>query len=77
MGGGYSSWRDIDLTRWEPDGVLDPWGSWIYIQEMRSDNSEVQEFMVSKPTNRFPGDAADMQVTYFAHMAVFRRIVMI
>ena len=34
MGGGYSSWRDVDLTRWQPDGVLDPWGTWIYIQEM-------------------------------------------
>ena len=22
MGGGYSTWRDVDLTRWQPDGVL-------------------------------------------------------
>ena len=34
MGGGYSTWHDIDLTRWQADGVLDPWGTWIYIQDM-------------------------------------------
>ncbi|TLN14074.1 hypothetical protein FDZ74_09455, partial [bacterium] len=37
MGGGYSSWREFDLTRWQPDGVMDPWGSWIYIQEPGAD----------------------------------------
>ncbi len=74
MGGGYSSWRDIDLTRWEPDGVLDPWGSWIYIQEMRSDTQKYKNLW-SAGHQPIPGDAADMQVTYFAHMAVFRRIV--
>ena len=31
--------------------------------------------MVGRTIGPFPGDAADMQVTYFAHMAVFRRIV--
>ena len=74
MGGGYSSWHDIDLTRWEPDGVLDPWGSWIYIQEMRSDTLKYKNLW-SAGHQPIPGDPADMQVTYFAHMAVFRRIV--
>ena len=36
MGSGYSTWRGIDLTRWQADGVLDPWGTWIYIQDMKS-----------------------------------------
>ena len=38
MGGGYSAWRDVDLTRWQPDGVLDSWGTWIYLQEMDQDD---------------------------------------
>ncbi len=74
MGGGYSSWRDIDLTRWEPDGVLDPWGSWIYIQEMRHDSQNKCINLWSAGHQPLPGDPVDMQVTYFAHMAVFRRI---
>lgn len=72
MGGGYSSWRDIDLTRWQSDGVLDPWGTWIYIQEA---DSGIQKFgnpwsITHQP---IPGDAVDTLVTYFAHMAVYRR----
>ncbi len=48
MGGGYSSWRDIDLTRWQPDGVLDPWGTWIYIQELGTDPGETGRALVSR-----------------------------
>ena len=70
MGGGYSSWRDIDLTRWQPDGVLDPWGTWIYIQELGGDPQK-QGRRWSVGHQPIPGDAADMQVTYFAHMAVY------
>ena len=72
MGGGYSSWRDIDLTRWQPDGVLDPWGTWIYIQELDIDPQK-QGRLWSAGHQPVPGDAAGMQVTYYAHMAVFRR----
>ncbi len=72
MGGGYSSWRDINLTRWQPDGVLDPWGTWIYIQELGMDPQKVGKLW-SAAHQPIPGDAADMQVTYFAHMAVFHR----
>ena len=72
MGGGYSSWRDLDLTRWQPDGVLDPWGTWIYIQELGM-GAKKKGRLWSAGHQPIPGDAADMQVTYFAHMAVFRR----
>ena len=67
MGSGYSSWREVDLTRWQPDGVLDPWGTWIYIQELAEGR------LWSAGHQPIPGDAQDMQVTYYAHMAVFRR----
>ena len=72
MGGGYSSWRDIDLTRWQPDGVMDPWGTWIYIQEL-SEDPRKEGRLWSASYQPIPGDSEDMQVTYFAHMAVFRR----
>ena len=72
MGGGYSSWRDIDLTRWQPDGVLDSWGNWIYIQELGSDPEKVGRLW-SASHQPIPGSAADMQVTYFAHMVVYHR----
>ena len=73
MGGGYSSWRDIDLTRWQPDGVMDPWGTWIYIQELSKDPHK-ENRLWSASHQPVPGDSEDMQVTYFAHMAVFRRM---
>lgn len=72
MGGGYSSWMDVDLTRWQPDGVLDPWGSWIYIQEI-SENPRKANRLWSASHQPIPGDADNEQVTYFAHMAVFNR----
>ena len=72
MGGGYSSWRDINLTRWQPDGVLDPWGTWIYIQEL-GENPQHEGKYWSASHQPIPGSAADMQVTYFAHMVIFHR----
>jgi cyclic beta-1,2-glucan synthetase len=75
MGSGYSTWRDIDLTRWQADGVLDPWGTWIYVQNM--DLTQGEEATVgslwSTGVQPIPGNAANMQVTFFAHMAVFHR----
>jgi cyclic beta-1,2-glucan synthetase len=73
MGGGYSSWHGIDLTRWQPDGVLDPWGTWIYIQELAS-GLPIPGRLWSATRQPIPGNAADIQVTYFAHMAVFHRM---
>ena len=70
-GAGFSRWKGIDLTRWQADGVMQPWGTWIYIQD-------IQKGSVSYPTwsaaaQPLPDGADEMQVSYFAHMAVFRR----
>jgi cyclic beta-1,2-glucan synthetase len=73
MGAGYSSWHGVDLTRWQPDGVLDQWGTWIYIQDIQRDLDEVNEIW-SACHQPMPANVADMNVTYFAHMAVFRRM---
>ncbi len=35
-GGGYSQWRDLALTRWRSDTTLDPWGTWVYVQDLES-----------------------------------------
>ena len=35
-GSGYSQWRDLALTRRQPDTTLDSWGTWIYIQDLES-----------------------------------------
>lgn len=33
-GGGFSRWRDTELTRWRADSTRDEWGTWIYLQDM-------------------------------------------
>ena len=33
-GGGYSRWRDIDLSRWHADTTLDAWGSFCYVKDL-------------------------------------------
>jgi cyclic beta-1,2-glucan synthetase len=66
-GGGYSTWEDIDLTRWQPDSTLDNWGYWIYIQDQDSGaawSSGLQPALVW-------GDSHE--VSYSSHLAEFRR----
>ncbi len=36
-GGGYSRWNDVDVSRWRSDTTLDPWGNFIYIRDLKSD----------------------------------------
>lgn len=36
-GGGYSRWNSFDITRWRSDPTLDPWGKFVYIRDLRSD----------------------------------------
>ncbi len=75
MGSGYSTWRDIDLTRWQADPALDSWGTWIYIQQLEhSRNGKISYGRLwSAGHQPIPGDASNVQVTYFPHMAVYRR----
>ncbi len=35
-GGGYSRWRDIDITRWRADTTRDNYGSFVYLRDMDS-----------------------------------------
>src|SRR3954470_18092354 len=34
-GAGYSSWRDLDVTRWREDGTRDCWGQFCYVRDAR------------------------------------------
>lgn len=33
-GGGYSRWKDFDITRWRADTTCDSWGSFCYIKNL-------------------------------------------
>ena len=35
-GAGYSSWRDIAVTRWKEDATCDDWGSFIFLRDTQS-----------------------------------------
>ncbi len=35
-GGGYSRWKDLDVTRWREDGTRDNWGNFCYVRDMAS-----------------------------------------
>lgn len=78
MGGGYSSWRDVELTRWKADGVQDSWGTWIYIQNKGSFENNEDSFAQGKIWSAgfqpISTVKENMQVTFFAHKAVFNRI---
>ena len=66
-GGGYSTWKENDLTRWHPDTTLDMWGTWIYVQDQESGaawSSGLHPTMVS-------GD--EHEVFFSSHYAEFRR----
>ncbi|HVK11767.1 MAG TPA: hypothetical protein VM597_23545 [Gemmataceae bacterium] len=32
-GSGYSTWRDLDVTRWREDGTRDCWGQFCYVRD--------------------------------------------
>ena len=35
-GGGYSKWRDTEITRWRADATKDDWGSFCYLRDVES-----------------------------------------
>lgn len=74
-GSGYSSWMDVDLTRWQPDRVLDDAGVWIYLQERTGGNGRGESAYGapwSATLQPAAGDSSEHQVTFFAHMAALR-----
>jgi len=35
-GSGYSRWRDLAVTRWREDVTCDPWGTFVFLRDVRS-----------------------------------------
>ena len=77
-GGGYSHWREVDLTRWRADTTLDDRGTWVYVQDRDSGDgfgtpSATQPKLWSagyQPTCTPP---VDQGVRFHAHQARFWR----
>nr|MBP7687213.1 hypothetical protein [Thermoflexales bacterium] len=66
-GAGYSTWQDLDLTRWRADTTRDDWGTWIYLQDL--ENGDLWS-AAEQPTGTLPDSQT---VQFYPHMAEFRR----
>src|SRR5262249_8821122 len=67
-GSGYSTCRDLDVTRWREDRTRDGWGQFCYVRDLRTGLLWSAGF---QPLCR-PGD--DFEVIYSTDKAEFRRI---
>src|SRR5438105_8714688 len=38
-GAGYSTWRDLDVTRWREDATRDCWGQFYYLRDLADQSS--------------------------------------
>jgi cyclic beta-1,2-glucan synthetase len=65
-GGGYSQWRDLALTRWQPDTTLDDRGTWIYLEDR---DNHVRWSAAPQPM----GSGQNQQVLFHPHMVEFLR----
>jgi cyclic beta-1,2-glucan synthetase len=66
-GAGYSTWDEIDLTRWRADATLNDWGQWIYVQDLDSGALWSAGMLPARVTPQ------SRDVFFSAHMAEFRR----
>ncbi len=66
-GAGYSTWRDLDVTRWREDATRDCWGQFCYVRDI-SDNS-----MWSIGLQPLPKAADESEFHFHADRAEFRR----
>ena len=66
-GGGYSRWRDIDLSRWRADTTLDAWGSFCYVKDLE------QGTVWSTAHQPVRRAASHYSVTFTADRAEFER----
>jgi cyclic beta-1,2-glucan synthetase len=66
-GGGYSVWKDSDLTRWRVDATLDNWGQWFYVQDLDRDISWSSAYQPLKKAGQ------SQHVFFNAYMVQFQR----
>jgi cyclic beta-1,2-glucan synthetase len=67
-GGGYSQWKDFEISRWRSDRTRDPWGHSCYIHEADSDRLWSTTY---HPTD---GKVETYSASLMLDRAVFRRI---
>jgi cyclic beta-1,2-glucan synthetase len=67
-GGGYSRWRDVDVSRWRADTTLDAGGSFIYVRDVAQG---VTWSATHQPTRR---TAERYSVTFASERAEFERL---
>ena len=67
-GGGYSQWRNLELTRWRSDQTCDGMGTFCYLYEPKSDH------LWSASYNPVGIAAEDYSVEFTLDRAVFRRV---
>ena len=68
-GGGYIRWNGFDITRWRSDPTLDPWGSFLYIRDLRSRATWAAAY------HPIGGDLGTSTASFSADRAEFRRRV--
>jgi cellobiose phosphorylase len=66
-GAGYSTWRDLDITRWREDATRDCWGQFCYVRDL-SDES-----VWSTGTQPLPKTADQYAFEFHPDRAEFRR----
>ena len=65
-GGGYSQWKDLELTRWRSDQTCDGMGTYCYIYEPESDH------LWSPTYHPVGGETEDYSAEFTLDRAVFR-----
>src|SRR4029453_11808031 len=65
-GAGYSTWRDLDVTRWREDATRDCWGQFCYVRDLSDDSLWS---IGSQPLRQ----AAEPEFDFHADRAEFRR----
>lgn len=69
-GGGYSTWRGTDVTRWRADTTLDNWGTWIYVRDLESKAL----WSVGSQPIRTEKESERASAEFGPHKAVLRRV---
>ena len=51
---GWSSWKDLDVTRWREDATRDCWGSFCYVRDLTSNDALVNRASAGSLARQHP-----------------------
>ncbi len=64
-GGGYSRWKEFDLTRWRADTTRDSWGTFCYVRDLKSGAAWSTTFHpLDRPERRYSATFASDRVQF-------------